>query len=270
MRRIPLSGLCRLALATLLWLVPTTTLLTAIGLWESGRASAATCPSVANTPFFTFAYGPVQLDGSPAPAGTVVEARSPRDDVVGCFEVTTSGSYGAMYIYGEDSSVSPAIPGMRDGETVVFRVDGVVSDASPQLDWHNDRDLHLVDLDAQTLLPLAAPSNLGASATAPTEISLTWQDNSTDESAFYVERSADGGASWAAAGATGPDETGYSDQGLAYLLQEWYIRRSRKLRASHPRDLCDQIIDIANYRNISPEMSPEMIDRAAGAYFVDL
>ena len=39
----------------------------------------------------------------------------------------------------------------------------------------------------------------------------------------------------------------YSDQGLAYLLQEWYIKRNRKLRASHPRDLCDQILDISGY-----------------------
>lgn len=62
----------------------------------------------------------------------------------------------------------------------------------------------------------------------------------------------------------------YNDSGLAYLLQEWYIRRGRKLRASHPRDLCDQILDIARYFNISPEMTTEMIDRAASAYFVDL
>jgi predicted ATPase with chaperone activity len=62
----------------------------------------------------------------------------------------------------------------------------------------------------------------------------------------------------------------YNESGLAYLLQEWYIRRGRKLRASHPRDLCDQIIDIARYFNISPEMTIEMIDRSAGAYFVDL
>jgi SpoVK/Ycf46/Vps4 family AAA+-type ATPase len=33
----------------------------------------------------------------------------------------------------------------------------------------------------------------------------------------------------------------YSQQGLAYLLQEWYIKRNRKLRAVHPRDICDQI-----------------------------
>ena len=62
----------------------------------------------------------------------------------------------------------------------------------------------------------------------------------------------------------------YSDAGLAYLLQEWYIRRGRKLRASHPRDLCDQILDIARYINADPEMTTQMIDRAAGAYFVDI
>ncbi len=62
----------------------------------------------------------------------------------------------------------------------------------------------------------------------------------------------------------------YTNSGLAYLLQEWYIRRGRKLRASHPRDLCDQILDIARYLNVSPEMTTQMIDRAAGAYFVDL
>jgi predicted ATPase with chaperone activity len=62
----------------------------------------------------------------------------------------------------------------------------------------------------------------------------------------------------------------YNDQGLAYLLQEWYVKRNRKLRASHPRDLCDQILDIASYLSIEPAMTREMIDRAAQAYFVDL
>ena len=62
----------------------------------------------------------------------------------------------------------------------------------------------------------------------------------------------------------------YNDQGLAYLLQEWYIKRNRKLRASHPRDLCDQILDIASYMAVPPTMSREMIDRAAQAYFVDI
>ena len=62
----------------------------------------------------------------------------------------------------------------------------------------------------------------------------------------------------------------YNDQGLAYLLQEWYIKRNRKLRASHPRDLCDQILDISSYLSVPPSMNREMIDRAAKAYFVDI
>jgi MoxR-like ATPase len=62
----------------------------------------------------------------------------------------------------------------------------------------------------------------------------------------------------------------YSDQGLAYLLQEYYIKRNRKMRASHPRDLCDQILDIARYLSTEPTMTNEMIDRASQAYFVDI
>ncbi len=62
----------------------------------------------------------------------------------------------------------------------------------------------------------------------------------------------------------------YNDEGLAYLLQEWYIKRARKLRASHPRDLCDQILDIARYLAVEPSMTRDLIDRAASAYFVEL
>jgi MoxR-like ATPase len=62
----------------------------------------------------------------------------------------------------------------------------------------------------------------------------------------------------------------YSDKGLAYLLQEWYIKRNRKLRASHPRDICDQILDISRYLSVEPVMTKDLIDRAAEAYFVEL
>lgn len=62
----------------------------------------------------------------------------------------------------------------------------------------------------------------------------------------------------------------FSDEGLNYLLKEWYAKHNRKLRASHPRDLCDQIIDISRYFSIEPVMSREMIDQAASSYFVEL
>ncbi len=62
----------------------------------------------------------------------------------------------------------------------------------------------------------------------------------------------------------------YSQQGLAYLLQEWYLKRNRKLRAVHPRDICDQINDISSYLQVEPAMTKELLDMAAGAYFVEL
>jgi SpoVK/Ycf46/Vps4 family AAA+-type ATPase len=62
----------------------------------------------------------------------------------------------------------------------------------------------------------------------------------------------------------------FSDEGLAYLLQEWYIKPERKLRASHPRDICDQILDIARYLSVEPAMTKDLLDRAAESYFVEL
>jgi predicted ATPase with chaperone activity len=62
----------------------------------------------------------------------------------------------------------------------------------------------------------------------------------------------------------------YDEQVLAYLLQEWYIKRKRKLRASHPRDLCDQLLDIANFLSVEPTMTIDLINRAAESYFVEL
>ncbi len=62
----------------------------------------------------------------------------------------------------------------------------------------------------------------------------------------------------------------YDDRGLAYLLQEHYIKPKRPLRACHPRDLVEQLCDIARYLNVPPTLSPELIDRAASAYFVEL
>ena len=62
----------------------------------------------------------------------------------------------------------------------------------------------------------------------------------------------------------------FSDEGLAYLLQEWYIKPERKLRASHPRDICDQILDISRYLSVEPVMTKDLLDRAAESYFVEL
>lgn len=62
----------------------------------------------------------------------------------------------------------------------------------------------------------------------------------------------------------------YDDQTLAYLLREHYIKKQRPLRACHPRDLIDQVVDIARFLNMPPRLSEETIDEACESYFVDL
>ena len=62
----------------------------------------------------------------------------------------------------------------------------------------------------------------------------------------------------------------YDDNAVKYLLQEYYVKQKHKLRANHPRDLIDQIMDIANYLGKEPKLTKEFIDRATDAYFVNL
>ncbi|MEQ8674411.1 MAG: hypothetical protein RLP44_06815 [Aggregatilineales bacterium] len=62
----------------------------------------------------------------------------------------------------------------------------------------------------------------------------------------------------------------YDEQGLAYLLKEWYINHDRDLRMVHPRDILSQLIDISSYLNVAPTLNKEMIDQAAASYFVEL
>ncbi|MBW4435563.1 MAG: hypothetical protein KME04_00395 [Pleurocapsa minor GSE-CHR-MK-17-07R] len=62
----------------------------------------------------------------------------------------------------------------------------------------------------------------------------------------------------------------YDDNALAYLYKEWYLNQNRKLRSVHPRDLINQLLDIAVYLNKPPVLSKDMIDRAAASYFVNL
>ncbi|GAB1420031.1 AAA family ATPase [Anaerolineales bacterium] len=61
----------------------------------------------------------------------------------------------------------------------------------------------------------------------------------------------------------------FDEKTLAYLIRKWYIKQNRDLRFVHPRDLLNQLRDIAMYLGIEATMTPELIDRAAESYFVE-
>jgi predicted ATPase with chaperone activity len=62
----------------------------------------------------------------------------------------------------------------------------------------------------------------------------------------------------------------YDENGLRYLIQEWYLKKERPFRSVHPRDILDQLIDIARYLNRPPALQPDLIDMACDSYFVQL
>ncbi len=60
----------------------------------------------------------------------------------------------------------------------------------------------------------------------------------------------------------------YSEDVLRYIVTEYYIKVNRKPRAVHPRDILEELVDIARFRNITPTMSKELIDLACQGYFM--
>lgn len=62
----------------------------------------------------------------------------------------------------------------------------------------------------------------------------------------------------------------FDEQILSYLLQEYYVKPNRQLRACHPRDILDHLTDIARFHGVPPQLTKELIDQACEGYFVDL
>jgi energy-coupling factor transporter ATP-binding protein EcfA2 len=55
-----------------------------------------------------------------------------------------------------------------------------------------------------------------------------------------------------------------------FLVDNYYRKLNVSFNACHPRDLLDQIIDIAHYRGKSPEFTKEAVAEAWANYFVEL
>ncbi len=73
--------------------------------------------------------------------------------------------------------------------------------------------------------PLAAPSNLAASAISSSQIRLTWTQNSSNESGFYIERSLDGSSGWSQI-TVSPDATSYTVVGLSRFTTYYFRVRA--------------------------------------------
>ncbi|MDQ3045240.1 MAG: ATP-binding protein [Chloroflexota bacterium] len=62
----------------------------------------------------------------------------------------------------------------------------------------------------------------------------------------------------------------FDQNGLVYLLREYYVKPKRELRSVHPRDILRILVGISRYRDVPPVLSPELLDQACNTYFVEL
>ena len=75
------------------------------------------------------------------------------------------------------------------------------------------------------------PSGLTATGVSMTQINLNWSDNSSDETAFYVERSPNGSTGWTEIGSVGANVTTYPDS-TGLTCDTTYYYRVRAYRSS--------------------------------------
>jgi predicted ATPase with chaperone activity len=60
----------------------------------------------------------------------------------------------------------------------------------------------------------------------------------------------------------------YNPDAVAYIYAEFYDKHDIPARGCHPRDLIAHVGDIAKYREITPQLTPELVDAACRSYFL--
>ena len=62
----------------------------------------------------------------------------------------------------------------------------------------------------------------------------------------------------------------HTEEGAQHLARVHYEQTGREMKACHPRDLLELILDISRFFGDEPTLSPDPIDLACASYFVDL
>ncbi len=103
-----------------------------------------------------------------------------------------------------------------------------------------------------------APSDLSATVLSHTEIALSWNDQSSDETGFELERSLDNGASWDLLVSLGAEVTDYTDQALA--AASTYSYRVRAAGAGDASDYSNSVTATTEPEPLYPPAAPSDLD----------
>jgi predicted ATPase with chaperone activity len=62
---------------------------------------------------------------------------------------------------------------------------------------------------------------------------------------------------------------GYDPAYVEYLMKRYYQPRGLQMRACHPRDIIEQVLDMCRFRGQEPNITRELLDAACESYFLD-
>ena len=111
--------------------------------------------------------------------------------------------------YGQAATVT--VGGLTPGQAYYLAADGATADA-----FGMGAYALTAQFSSPTLPPApAAPTGLAAAAASGTQVNLAWRDNASNEDGYRVERSADGGATFAFVANAPAGATAYAVTGLA-------------------------------------------------------
>jgi putative transposon-encoded protein len=108
--------------------------------------------------------------------------------------------------------------------------------------------------------PPAPPSNLVGNAVSSTQIDLTWNDNSSDETGFKIERRSGGGA-FVEVATTAANVVTFSDSGLAAATS--YAYRARAFNAVGPSAYSSETSVTTQAAPVPPPAAPSNLTAAA-------
>jgi uncharacterized repeat protein (TIGR01451 family) len=153
------------------------------------------------------------VNGGPSDASGVSVSVSLSGDVTYASDAATQGSYASDTGSWSVGSLASGASATLDLSVTVdagaagpILVSATVSGSETDPEGSNDSAA-----GSTTVLPPAAPSGLSASAPSSSQIDLAWTDNSSNESRFEVERSANGGATWSPVTSSPANSTAYTD-----------------------------------------------------------
>jgi len=61
----------------------------------------------------------------------------------------------------------------------------------------------------------------------------------------------------------------YDEVMVEYLIRKYYTPRKLQMRACHPRDLIEQVVDQCRYQNREPAVTRDLLDVACSSYFLE-